>query len=219
MPVDVVIPLRDKPSVYDDEELRYSLRSIDKHMDVRDVWVVGQPRGWLSVNWIPATDAGSTRYNSAYRKIMKACYNPYVSDPFVLFNDDFFLLKRLNEIPDYYDGTLKDRIKTTGGEYFKMLKKSLDYSDGKNYAVHTPVVIHKELFKRIPEGVSYRVVYGSMSDNKKEQLTDPKIYDKEHHMEFRKWVRDKWMFSASEFSFAFLMKEMGRLYPEKSRWE
>ena len=217
--MDVVIPLRDKPSVYNDEELRYCLRSIDKYMDVRDVWVVGQPRDWLSVNWIPLSDQVKSRYSSAHRKIRAACDNPFVSDPFVLFNDDFFLLKPTEEFPDYYDGTLQQRINSSGGDYLNMLKKSQRFSDGKNYATHTPALIKKEIFKTIPEGISYRIAYGSRSGNEKKPIKDPKIYNQKDHFDFREWVKGKAMFSTSDFSFHYILREMKQLYPEPSRWE
>lgn len=216
--IDVVIPLRDRPSPYNDEELRYCLRSIEKYMDVRDVWVVGQPRDWLSVNWIEETDGGS-RFGSAHRKIRAACDNPFVSDPFVLFNDDFFLLKPLKDFPDYYDSTLQERIASAGGDYLNMLKKSQSFSDGKNYATHTPVSIDKEIFKTIPEGISYRIAYGSRSSNEKKEMKDPKIYNQKDHFDFRQWVKGKTMFSTSDFSFHYILREMKSLYPVASRWE
>src|SRR5690554_251908 len=217
--IDVVIPLRDIPSPYNDEELRYCLRSIEKYMDVRDVWVVGQPRDWLSVNWIPLSDRVKSRFGSAHLKIRAACDNPFVSDPFVLFNDDFFLLKPLKEFPDYYDGTLEERIESAGGGYLNILKKSKSFSDGKNYATHTPVSIDKEIFKTIPEGISYRIAYGSRSGNEKKEMKDPKIYNQKDHFDFRQWIKGKSMFSTSDFSFNYILKDMKCLYPEPSRWE
>ena len=217
--IDVVIPLRDKPSLYNDEELRYCLRSIEKYMDVRDVWIVGNPRDWLSVNWISMGDGEGTRFNSAHAKIRKACENDHISDPFILFNDDFFLLKPFNEFPDYYDGTLEQRIESSGGDYLSILKKSKPFSDGNNYATHTPVCIDKEIFKTIPAGISYRIAYGARSGNKKEQMKDPKIYNKGDHFNFKEWKRGKSMFSTSDFSFHYILPQMKKLYPEKSRWE
>ena len=216
--IDVVIPLRDRPSPYNDEELRYCLRSIEKYMDVRDVWVVGQPRDWLSVNWISLSDGGS-RFGSAHRKIRAACDNPFISDPFVLFNDDFFLLNPIKDFPDYYDGTLQQRINSAGGDYLAMLKRSQSFSDGNNYATHTPALIKKEIFKTIPEGISYRIAYGSRSGNEKKPIKDPKIYNQKDHFDFREWVKGKAMFSTSDFSFHYILREMKQLYPEPSRWE
>ena len=221
--MDIVIPIRDRPSLYNDVELQYSLRSIDKYFPVRDVWCVGIPREWLSVNWIQTPDMPGKydgRHESVRQKILSACDNPYVSDPFVLWNDDFFLLRHVSELHDYYDGTIADRIKNTAPGYRKLMESSIPHSDGNNYEVHTPVIIYKDLFKEATRpSALYRNIYCSSSPTEKVEIRDPKLYNKQEHMEFRDWVRDKWMFSASEFSFAFLMKEMGRLYPEKSRWE
>lgn len=218
--LDVVIPIRDRPSYYNDIELKYCLRSIDKYFPCRDVWCVGIPREGYSVNWIYKTDDSKSRFDSARQKILAACENPYVSDPFVLWNDDFFLLKEITELHEYYDGTLQERIKSAGGDYLQMLRKTEKHSDGKNYAVHAPLVIRKDLFKEVAKkGISYRNAYCSASDGVKVPMKDPKIYNKAHHKLFRRFIKGKWMFSTSDHSFAFIYRHMESLYPNPSRWE
>ncbi len=223
MNLDVIIPLRDRPSLYNDMELKYCLRSIDKHMNVRDVWCVGIPRDWLSVNWIPHPDIQGNydeRHESVRRKILKACRSPFISDPFLLFNDDFFLLRGIDHMYDYYDGTIPDRLKDAAAGYRKRMEATIPYSDGKNYEVHTPVLINKKLFIEVArEGMLYRNIYCSASDTEKKSIKDPKLYLRSDHDKFRDFAKQNWMFSTSEFSFALLMKDMDRLYPEKSRWE
>lgn len=219
--MDLVIPLRDVPSMYDDEELRYALRSIDKHFDAGDVWCVGSPREWLTVNWIDKRDDQRYRFENARQKVAEACKCPAISDPFVLWNDDFFLLKDTStDLPDYYDGTIQDRIASAGGDYRALMERTLPYSDGRNYSVHVPMVIHKELFlKTQREGMLFRNVYGSASPNKKAEIKDPKMYRKEHHQNFMQFIKGKWVFSTSEFSFKWIADRMDRMYPHKSRWE
>ena len=220
---DVVIPLRDRPSLYNDLELKYCLRSIDKHMNVRDVWCVGIPRDWLSVNWIEQGDLQGhydSRHESVRNKILKACNNPFISDPFILFNDDFMLLRDIDELHDYYDGTIEHRLRNTATGYRQRMEATMPYSDGNNYEVHTPVLIYKELFKSVTkENMLYRNIYCSASPTEKVEIKDPKLYTRKDHDSFRDFAKWNWMFSTSEFSFALLLKEMARLYPGKSRWE
>lgn len=220
---DIVIPLRDRPSLYNDMELKYCLRSIEKHIEFGDVWCVGIPRDWLSVNWISKPDLQGEydqRHDSVRQKILAACDNPFISDPFILMNDDFYLLRDIDELHDYYDGTIQERLKNTATGYRERMHATIEHSDGRNYEVHTPVVIHKEIFKSATkEGALYRNLYCSASPTEKVPIKDPKLYRKAEHYNFREFCKRNWMFSTSEFSFALLMKEMERLYPEKSRWE
>ena len=220
--IDIVIPVRDAPSMYDDLELKFCLRSIEKHMPgVSSVWLIGIPRPHLSVYWIEQPDEGPTRYDSTRKKLLAACACPHVSDPFLLFNDDFFLLRPPPpEIPDYYDGTIHERIASAGGDYRAAMIETLPYSDGRNYGVHVPLVIDKALFKRTARpGMLYRNVYCSASPRPKAQMADPKIYNHEDHLNFRRFIQGKWMFSASEHSFAYIYSHMKQMYSDKSRWE
>ena len=221
--MDVVIPLRDRPSSFGDLELRFALRSIEKYFPVRDVWCVGIPREWLSVNWIEQPDSiGSydTRHESVRQKILRACENPFISDPFALWNDDIFLLKPIEEIPDYYDGTIQDRLKDTTSGYAERMRKTIPYSDGRNYEVHTPVMIDKNVFKRVSkEGMLNRNPHCSLSKRKKVQIEDPKLYNHNSHLNFHEWKQGKTMFSTTDFSFHYILPKMNQMYPEPSRWE
>ena len=221
--IDVVIPLRDKPSTFMDLELRFALRSIERYFPVRDVWCVGIPRDTFALNWIeqPDLEGGyDTRHESVRQKILKACENPFISDPFALWNDDFFLLRTVNNLPDYYDGTIEDRLKDTTSGYAERMKRTIPYSDGRNYEVHTPVMIDKKLFKKVTkEGMLYRNLHCSKSKREKVQIQDPKLYNHNEHLDFRKWRQDKWMFSTSDISFHYILPQMRKMYPEKSRWE
>lgn len=221
MNFDAVIPIRDTPSVFNDLELKYCLRSIDKHTDC-DVWCIGEPRDWLSVNWIEETDEKlnyDSRHENVRQKILAACNNPHVSDPFILFNDDFFLLRPIQDIPHYYDGTIEYRLQSSAGGYRDRMDESRKHSkDGLNYELHCPVVIDKELFKNVTTpGSLYRNIYCSHSDRDKKPMGDVKMYSLEDHQ--RSFTKGKWCFSTNDFSFTRMLDLMNKLYPEASKWE
>lgn len=192
-------------------------------MNVRDVWCVGIPRDWLSVNWIEQGDlegAYDSRHESVRQKILRACDNPFISDPFILSNDDFFLLRDIDTLHDYYDGTIEQRLYNTATGYRKRMEATIPYSDGRNYEVHTPLLIYKDLFREVTrENMLYRNVYCSASPTEKVKIKDPKLYTREQHESLKGFAKTNWMFSTSEFSLALIYPDMERMYPEKCRWE
>ena len=88
--------------------------------------------------------------------IRKICENPEISDEWWLFNDDFFVMKRIDELPAVYNGDLYKhivQIENRQGEkttlYTKQLRKMallLEEANltTKNYALHMPMLINKE---------------------------------------------------------------------------
>ena len=221
--IDVVIPLRDRPSIYNDMELKYCLRAIDKYFPVRDVWIIGTPRDWLSVNWIEQADLQTNydaRHEAVRQKLIKACENPYISDPFALFNDDFILTKPIKELHDYYDGTIDDRLKSAGGGYRDKMLRSKELSkDGLNYETHVPCMIDKKNFKHTVKGALYRNIAVSYSKREKVPIKDPKLYTKKDHQNFRELCRQNWCVSLAEISLAHVMTTLERMLPNPSRWE
>src|SRR5436190_6206687 len=76
--IDVLIPLG-KGSRHDNLELKYCLRSIEKHLTgIKNVWIVGQKPGWIDYNLVvhvPYQDNPNNwmRANNIYNKILNGC--------------------------------------------------------------------------------------------------------------------------------------------------
>ena len=76
-----------------------------------------------------------------------------INDPFILFNDDFFLTGEVYDIPAYFYSTLEERIKTTYVVDYDASKVRLSayglnilkfielHGDFNNYEVHVPIII------------------------------------------------------------------------------
>jgi len=220
---DVVIPLRDRPSIYNDMELKYCLRAIDKYFPVRDVWIIGTPRDWLSVNWIEQADLQTNydaRHEAVRQKLIKACECDYISDPFALFNDDFILTKPIDVLHDYYDGTIDDRLKDARGGYRDKMARSKELSkDGLNYETHVPCMIDKKNFNHTVGGALYRNIAVSYSDREKVPIKDPKLYTMEDHQNFRALCKKNWCVSLSEGSLNYVLRDLDRMFPDPSKWE
>lgn len=127
-------------SLSQNEELRYSVRSLARHMlDLRDVYIVGEPADFLpSVIHIPAQDSYPRAWQNALHKTRLACALEQISDEFLLMNDDFFMLS------DFL-----------GSEFpFYALKNSDGGPNGRHsFAVHCPIRLKKEWYLKMPISV------------------------------------------------------------------
>src|SRR5436190_9695244 len=146
-----------------DEELRYSLRSVAKHLPwVRKVWVFGDRPAWLSedvrlIEHVPherlAWIAGRrTPIVNQFVMMYLSALLPGLSEDYLWFCDDYVVLRPvdeefccqpriiqdLNEVKVRGRGLYKDALWRT----FDVLKR-LGYV-GLNYEVHVPVHLTKE---------------------------------------------------------------------------
>ena len=81
----------------DNEELRYSLRSVAKNAPHRDVWIVGTVPSWTqNVKGLPLT-AADEKFANQRQSLTAAAGEKGISDPFVLFNDDMFVMEPITE--------------------------------------------------------------------------------------------------------------------------
>ena len=154
--IDIVYPLG-SGSHYNNDELKYSLRSVEKYLSgVANVWIVGECAGWIqNVKHIfhPDNPAKSSDYN-IMKKICRAIEEPELSENFLFFNDDHFLLHpfEAKDFPYFYDKTLERYLKERGADtYGKRAKNTLEHlkSKGlpcKHFDIHYPIIYNKSLF-------------------------------------------------------------------------
>ena len=106
MPYDAVYPLG-SGSKWNNNELRYSLRSLEKNLvDLRNVYIVGYRPEWLTgAIHIPCDDPlPHNKDGNIIRKILRACQTPGLSEDFLQVSDDQILLRPLSfaELYPYY---------------------------------------------------------------------------------------------------------------------
>lgn len=150
-------------SKHADEELRFSLRSVAEHLPwIRKVWIFGSRPEWISedrtiiehvshnkVAWITGI---KTPVKNMFHLLYLAALLPELTSEFLLFCDDYILLKPLDEEMARRQRTVQDLnlVKSRGtGRYkaalwrtFDQLKR-MNYS-GLNYEVHVPVHLKKD---------------------------------------------------------------------------
>lgn len=141
----------------DTEELKYSLRSVEKNFPINRVWFVGgQPEGLEPDIRIPHKQVGSSKWEMIRSSMWKAVNDERLSEDFFLFNDDFFVMKPVDtdSFRNFVDGTLERRIDELHSEsgmnaYTRTLFKleqelKTMHEPTMNFDVHLPMLLNKE---------------------------------------------------------------------------
>jgi hypothetical protein len=234
--VDIVIPLNNRSTVRN-LELRYCLRSIEKHLaGVGDIFIIGHMPEWATgCIHIPFEEDPRNRFRdrNIMNKMLVACKDERVSDDFLMVHDDHFLLAdyEAGKFPYYHCGHMVPNV----GQYAETKKNTIlalsvrdDVTEViNNYDCHCPIVFNKQLFKRVAQadwskwyGYCLKTLYCVMNGIEGEYMDDIKIRmplsreDVEGLVVGRKW------FSIGDRCFSEGMKEILQdLYPNKSRYE
>jgi hypothetical protein len=167
-PIDVVYVLG-TGSKWDDNEIRFSLRSLRKNLKgFRNVFVVGaQPDFLQNIIHIPAEDVFDPALNADANiigKVLAACADERLADDFLFINDDHLILQpmEVGEIPAFHKGNMLD-YKPQYWElnyWRKRLKRTMETLFLKglpafHYDCHTPILFNKHRFFEIMSNFDY----------------------------------------------------------------
>lgn len=186
---DIVYFVKDTPA---NEELRYSLRSVCKNFVFRKVWFYGGRPSYLNPDeWIRITQNKSTKWENTTAMIRMICKNPDITDQWWLFNDDFFVMKRTDQIETPQSGTIYEHIvrienrhggrSTAYTRQLRLMVKELEKRDlpGINYALHIPILIDKAkalaTLDEFPTCPMFRNLYGNYNRIVGTEIKDCKI--------------------------------------------
>ena len=183
---DIVYFVKDSPK---NEELRYSLRSL-KNFPHKKVWFYGGcPVGLKPDEHISVEQNQTNKWKNVGKMLKLACNNPNISDKFWLFNDDFFVMRKVNNPVVYHNGDLYKRVVTLEDFYGRMTPyskwlreccKELNNigTTTKNYETHTPFLVDKIKAKEVHniiEGYAFRSLYGNYCEINSIDHKDVKI--------------------------------------------
>lgn len=227
--MDIVYLVKEAPS---NNELVFSLRSICENVPHRDVWFVGgKPKGTRPDHHIKIVQTSPVKWQNTSQLLRTACLNDEISDEFMLFNDDFFVLQPITELPYYSDGDLNRRIEeleernNAGSKYISQLRNTYMMLYGKclptqNYALHVPMIINKyemlETFDAFPKGLMWRSIYGNHHQKPTEYMQDVKIYDRSED------IPDGAVFVSTDddtFDAGIVGVKIRKQFPDKCRYE
>ena len=174
------------------DELRYSLRSIEKNLPHRLVWFVGHiPDGFTPDRAIRHQQGGGNKWERIRSSMLRIAQEPELSPEFFLFNDDFFVMKQQRgKFVNFADKTLTWRIEELRevfpwlNHYGRTLVKARDELKIKgktevNFEVHMPMIFDKALVPTVLSCSSpqMRSIYGNMNGIPYKQHDDVKVYD------------------------------------------
>ena len=214
------------------EELRYSLRSVVKNLPESRVWVVGYKPDWYVGDFIPVPDT-SNKFDNIRLALAAAASDPRISRNFIYMNDDFFLIKPVKILRNYNGGSLSDKITRyrqidPTSRYVISLKKTLEYlkmsgvEDPLDYDIHIPMTINKNKFLEIAYlPFQARSVYGNIYNIASAKMRDVKRYHKTSPMSEHSYLGNEYPFISSEDKSFDLLKEtlLAEMFPEPSRYE
>ena len=172
---DVVYFVKDSKN---NEELRYSLRSVERNFPHRNVWFYGgKPDGIEPDRYVKVEQTAPSKFENVRAMLVEVCQNDAISENFWLFNDDFFIMQPFDENsrPTYnrelreYIGILEAKYGQVT-EWTKLLRHLAETLEaaGKstlNYAVHKPMLINRkkalEVLLKFPHEPMFRALYGN----------------------------------------------------------
>lgn len=235
-------------SKWDNNELRYSLRSIDKYgINVDRVFIVGEKPDFVSgeITHIPCADRYSMtkKHNNIHQKIAVAMGTGLLGDHFLISSDDHFYCKPtdFNNYPVYYresriPTTVPDGVKPNS--YWYSLFETRSFLKHKGFPIfqtnphantHIDVKLWMDHIRTIveasdlPHGGEINCIMGNiMITNgwEPKPIQDCKIYDFANREEFDNKIKDVHVFSMSDSALGCgIDKILQEMYPEKSRWE
>lgn len=220
-----------KPDLVNNE-LRYSLRSVEKNFPARKViFYGGQPIELIPDMACPVIQHGQNRYEKVRNMLRAACENDEITEDFWLFNDDFFILQPMETVPAWYEGDLLSRIQSIEARrgrqsgYTQQLRRTTETLRAAgcgilNYAVHVPMRINRvrmlQTLNRFPNCPMFRALYGNMHGIGGIDSPDVKIIGSQ-----ATFGPDWTLVSTSDSSFinGAVGEDIRARFPGKSRWE
>lgn len=215
------------------DELRYSLRSVDKNFPHRAVWFYcGKPEGLTPDEYVPHIQSGYLKWEKARSSVLEICKNENITRRFWLFNDDFYIMRPYyGDGTPFHCGTLHDhiaRVEARHGHRITAYTQQLRNTEAIlqraglgtiDYAGHLPLLIEREkmleALETFPACPMFRSLYGNYANIGGVYHEDVKINDPK-----TKPDPTADYLSSSDVSFR---GEVGRFlakrFPERSRFE
>jgi len=170
--------------------LRYALRSL-QHVPHGRVWIAGYKPSWVKgVRYVPVPQRG-TKYENSTANLRAACSHPDLSEEFLFWQDDVFLMRPVGSIGMYHRGPVagveRYYASRAHGMYLRGLRetrallKRLGYPDPLSYELHVPMPMRKtEVLKALDIGrniraLHKRTLYGNLFGVGGTRMRDPKV--------------------------------------------
>lgn len=227
-----ILYIKGKPSINNDIEMKYSLRSLERYvMDYGRIFITGECPDYIDqkkVVFTPADDIGTPMTNHWW-KVFKTIQMTDISDYFVLMYDDIFFttVTKLSRYIPYQRGMLGEQH-TGSAAYRNCLEETKKWLEKNglptyDYELHIPFIYNRENFMKMGanEGRAVRSTYGNMflePPKHSPYRADIKIRSTDEHPED---IPSKYeCFSVSDQAFKYNVQPWCEgHFQKKSRWE
>jgi hypothetical protein len=224
---DVVYPLRRGNF---NDELRYSLRSLSNVPHAR-VILSGYIPNWVTGVTAIEQDPQGSNWARARANIERALQE--ASDPFYLFNDDFYVMRPVSHIPVYHAGPLEEVIarykkNRHTGAYWRgmsatyLLLQEWGISNPLGYELHLPLLMHHAPLKEALirghgiEALALRTAYGNLASAGGIEREDCKVLARAGVLEYQSMP---YLSSNDDLAYSPLGKHLAATFPEVSPYE
>ena len=220
--------IKGSKSINNDDELRYSLRSLKFVKDKGRVFITGEcPSFVQNVIHTPEKDIGCRTINHWW-KVKQTILSTDISENFILMYDDIFFIKEveLSNYPYYNRGLIKDH-KTGTATYIQNLKEAEKVLTKMNkptvdYTLHIPCIYNRKNFLEMDFYEDYihksiapsvRCMYGNLFHKDMPFREDLKIRNKSDK------IGDVDCFSTADNTFKDVLPMLKELFPDRCEYE
>lgn len=232
---DIIIPLG-TGSRFDDIELKFALRSVEKHLsNVRDVYVIGNWPDWLRNSTVIKFEEKNLmifKEKNICNKVSVACSLDNVSNDFLFMNDDHFLLADCDAatFPYYHCGPIVQKVVDQYNPYRKVIRNTVQLVGDRanNFDCHCPILFNQEIFFEVMNKIDWEKDYGYMMKTlychgagiEGKYIPDVKINAELSVSDIKGIIYSRPWFSVGDAGLRTPMfSVLEELYPHKSKWE
>lgn len=217
----------------ENEELRYSIRSVVANTNYNRIWVIGYKPEWYRGNFVDFPDT-ATKFDNIINCTKAITNVGAISEDFILMNDDFFFLRYIESMPTYHGGLLRDKIdkyiELGSRRYATLLSRTYNnlirqgIKEPLDYDIHLPMPMNKQKLKEsIKKAYFPRSGYGNIHNVGGVHIEDVKTYSNKSSLRSKSYDFKNGMMpfvSTEDGSFQevyeLVLKDM---FPEPSQYE
>lgn len=173
----------------ENEELRYSLRSLRNLPDVECVWIVGDKPAWVTGVEFLQGNRHMLKSANVYDNLRIAC-REIPHDELVICNDDFYVTAPVESLPSLHRGLLKDHYLHCAGAWRRSLHQTYRWLTKEgikaplSYELHIPVRMDRlmlgEVLERADDGIrppkQWRTLYGNVYSIESTKAPDVRLH-------------------------------------------
>lgn len=185
-------------------DLRYSIRSVAKNLEFHMLYIYGGKRADTKpdVYYEFRNQEGATKWDKVRNMYKRVCLNDNISEDFIMFHDDFFIMQPINKLEyeyrfslDEHIGRLREKYANNLSDYSKLLinaKKLLERENKTTYSyeLHKPFIFNRKkllnILELFPRAHCIRTIYANYYELGGKQAHDVKLYGGRPAFDYKK---------------------------------